>query len=201
MPAPLTQEDLERYGNVLAEIKYRIDLADKKLQDVAEIVEFDSAALQLRKSIELIALATLAVNRQSVAQESSTIHRKNWREACKVLRKVNPGFWPTPFQQGSGEEHQRVLNPLDAPFLAEEHAGAAWGFLSNLVHASNPFAPMVIDQDLVSKVSAISTEVKNLLGLHTADLGNREHLVLAALSNDGHFDVVVLNGVSIANSF
>ena len=198
MAAPLTQEDLELYGNVLSEIKYRIDYANRKFADVTDIAEFESGVLQLRKAIELIALATLAVNKQSVSTVSTALHKKDWNEARKILRKVNPNYWPTPFKSHLDEQNRRSLAPIDSPYLSEGDAAGTWGFLSDLLHASNPFAPIEIDQRLVDRARVIATKVQNLLGLHTADLGNREHLVLAQMDvpPDGHVEVIVLNMVT-----
>jgi len=198
MAAPITQHEIELYGNVLSEIRYRIEHAVMKLTQVTEVVEFESAALQLRKSIELVALGTLAANRHLAVQVSTTLHKKDWHEARKLLRNINPSYWPTPFKDGIGQDGRRSLQPYDEPFLSEDEAGGAWGFLSDLLHADNPFARIEITQQRVDKAREISAKLRGLLGLHTAELGNRENVLLAEMDTppDGHVSVIVLNEVS-----
>jgi len=197
--APIGQEEIELYGNVLSEIKFRAEMAEKKLRDVTEIVELESAALQLRKSIELVALGTLAANRQVVHQVSTALHKKDWDDARKILRNINPNYWPTPFTAKIGPDGKRALEAFVGPFLSEKEAPTAYGFLSNLLHANNPFAkPSAIDQKDVDRVRDISLKLRNLLGLHTAELGNREHVVVASMDTprDGRVLVQLWNEVS-----
>jgi hypothetical protein len=197
MAAPLTQDDLDRYGDVLSEIKARIEHAWGLLENVAERFDLESAALQLRKSIELIALATLAVNRQSATAVSSKLHQADWNDARHILGRLNPEYWPVPFEWRSGADSPPSLEPLQEPFLEESVAGAEWGFLSNLLHADNPLSPRTVDQSTVDRTRSIAIRIQNLLALHTADLGGRQHLVLATMDEPGTGDVVarVLNGV------
>lgn len=198
MAAPITQTEIELYGNVLSEIKYRTEHATMKLVQVTEIIEFESAVLQLRKSIELVALGTLAANAQAVWQVSTTLHTKNWKDARRLLRRINPGYWPVPFKDGVDANGKRSLQALRDPFLSEDQVGGAWGFLSDLLHANNPFAPAEIDQKCLDRVREISMKLRNLLGLHTADLGNRKHLLLAEMDAppEGSVFVRVLDEVA-----
>ena len=195
MAAPITQNEIELYGDVLSEIKYRVGRAEAILIQVTEVVEWESAVLQLRKSIELVALGTLVVNRQVAGQVSTTLHKKDWGEARKLLRQINSNYWPTPFKDGTGQDGRRTLRPYDEPFLSEAEAGSAWGFLSDLLHADNPFARSEITQQRVDRVREISVMLRGLLGLHTAELGNRDNVLLAQMDTppDGHVLVIVLN--------
>jgi hypothetical protein len=74
-PAPLSQEDVERYGDVLAQIKGRVEYAVGILDNVSDLFDLESAALQLRKAIELVALATFAVNRQNIEGITTALHK------------------------------------------------------------------------------------------------------------------------------
>lgn len=196
MPAPLTQQDLERYGNLLSEIKARVEHASKILVNVSERFDLESAALQLRKTIELIMMAAMAVNRQNASAVSSTLHKKNWNEARKLLEKLNPNFWPEPFEDRSITKSTRSLVAVTEPYLSKDDAGREWGFLSELLHASNPFGSPSDDHVTVQRLRDIVTRTSRLLGLHTLDLGGREHLILATMSEPRTGDVVaiVLNG-------
>ena len=97
---------------------------------------------------------------------------------------------------GSDDVVKSLVDPV--ALAQEDEAGGAWGFLSEVLHANNPFAPLASDQQRVDRVREIVTKLLNLLGLHTAELGNREHVLLAQMdvAPDGHVEVVVLNEVS-----
>lgn len=127
------------YTATHSEIKYRLDYASKELKVVTEILSFESAVLQVRKSIELVALGTLAANKNLLQEISTTLLTKNWNEARKILRNMNSEYWPIPFKSRESDNRPDSLIPIDAPFLTEDESGAAWGFLSDLLHANNPF--------------------------------------------------------------
>jgi hypothetical protein len=67
-----------------------------------------------------------------------------------------------------------------------------------LLHADNTFARFEITQQRVDGAREISAKLRGLLGLHTAELGNRKNVFLAQLDTppDGHVLVVVLNEIS-----
>lgn len=198
MAAPITQREIELYAEALSEIKYRLDRSRDSLKVVSDLAAFECAVLQLRLSIELVALATLAANAQVVSEVSTTLHTKDWNEARKLLRQNNPGYWPTPFKDNENQYSKRSLEAIGEPYLTEGEAGKAWGYLSELLHANNPFARNEIDQTRVDKVRAIAMKLRNLLGLHTAEIGSRDHVLLAQMDvePDGHVEVVVLNEIS-----
>lgn len=197
MAAPITQAEIEFYSDALSEIKYRMEYATEKLAHVSEIIEFDSAVLQIRKSIELVVLATFAANRQVMTQVSTALHKKSWKDARKLLRENNPGYWPTPFRGAVDPNGKRSLQPLSEPFLTEAEMGGTWGFLSDLLHANNPFSSREIDQQRVDRVHEIAAKLRNLLGLHTVELSNRKHLLIAEMdaAPDGHVFVRVLDEI------
>ena len=197
MPAPLTQEDLERYGDVLAQLKARVEHAVAILENVSVVFDLESAALQLRKAIELVALATLTVNRQNLESITTVLHQKHWDDARKLIRRVNPDYWPVPFEPFPDATGRVALEPIEEPFLTEADAGREYGFLSDLIHAENPFNRRTIDRATVDRVRGIASGLGRLLGLHTVDLGGRENLIIAQLEpgTEGGVHVRVLNQV------
>ncbi len=195
MSTTLTQQDLERYGDVLAEIQARVDYAWSLLEDVSERFDLEAAAMHLRTAIELIAFATLAVNRQSLEEISSVLHKADWSAARKLLKRANPQFWPVPYCERIDANGPRAFVQITEPYLEEANAGAEWGFLSTFVHAENPLSPLVIEAATVERMRAIATRIRNLLSVHTADLGGSQRLVLGEMDppDGGAVLVQVLN--------
>ena len=92
MPAPLTQDDLNAYGGLLTEIKARVEHAVTLLDGVTLRFDLEAVALQLRMAIELVALATLVVNRQNLTEITTELGRHKWNEAMKLVDRVNPHY-------------------------------------------------------------------------------------------------------------
>lgn len=196
-PAPLSQEDVERYGDVLAQIKGRVEHAVGILDNVSDLFDLESAALQLRKAIELVALATFAVNRQHIEGITTALHKKRWDDAQKLIRRVNPDYWPVPFEPKPDASGKVALEPIEESFLTEADAGREFGYLSDLIHAENPFAPRTVDSATIDRVRQTAKRLGLLLGRHTVDLGGREHLIVAQMEEgpDGGVAVHVLDQV------
>lgn len=185
MPAPITQDDLNRYGDLLSEIKARVEHAVTLLDGVTLHFDLEAAALQLRTAIELIFLGTLVVNRQSLTEITTALEGHDWSAAKKLIARVNPNYWPEPFVARVSPESTRMLVPLTGSYLTKENAGPTWGYLSGFLHAANPFARDPVDDAVVSRLNEIVSGLTQLLGLHTVDLGEREHLILAMMDEPG----------------
>ncbi len=195
MPVPLTQDDLNHYGDLLVEIRTRVEHAVTLLDGVTLRFNLEAAALQLRMAIELVALSTLVINRQNLAEIETALGRHKWSDAMRLVERVNPNYWPEPFvPRVDGKMSQ--LDQLAGHYLTKEDAGRAWSRLSELLHATNPFGTDRVDDTVVSRLRAIVSDLTQLLGFHTVDLGGREHLILATMDEPGTGAVFaeVLNG-------
>jgi hypothetical protein len=154
----------KRYETLLLQVKVRHEFANSALAGpTLDWRHVEIAALNLRKVIELVALGGLVSNLAEVRQVSSAFDRQNWNQARKLLRQVNPRFWPVPSRQTPGEGRADFeLVDVTEPYLTEEEAGKAFGVTSELLHATNPFRPepdigvaLISLQDISRKVSAL----------------------------------------------
>src|ERR1700735_4844370 len=94
--------DVNLYADVLQQIKVRLDEADLLLASCptdwsAELV-LERAALHLRKVIELVVLSTLVTNRADLESVREKLHKQNANDARKLIRRVNPHYWPEPIR-------------------------------------------------------------------------------------------------------
>jgi len=114
MPAP-HEDEIQLYGSVLNSIKMRLARVPPLLtfplsngKATIDRHQLEYAALQLRMTIESIALASLVANRRDLEAASIAFHRKDADAAGKVVKKLNPNYWHTRRVLASGANHQRI---------------------------------------------------------------------------------------------
>ena len=190
---PIAEEDRQRYANLLAQIKARGDATGVPLTPPVTVFDLESAALNARKMIELVALGSLVTNRSAAERVSSALQKKDWNEARKILRSVNPQYWPVPTTK-----HQAAPNVFEAgdvtePYLTEEKAGHAWGFLSTLLHAVNPYVAEPDVMESARRVRKILTEITVLISHHEIHLADTNYMAIALINaQPGNFVQVAL---------
>jgi hypothetical protein len=161
-------------------------LAHALLTPPPDILRVEFAALNIRKSIELVVLGALVNNLEEARRVSTAFDQKDWKEARKLISSVNPNFWPVPSVQApdasSGVVH---LVDVDAPYLTESEAGRAWGLASELLHATNPFQP----EPDAAKWAAILLDILNklvtLLNHHQIFFKDDRFMAIASLHTVG----------------
>ena len=96
-----TNELSEKYLGCMREIKYRTDVIQRFLRQewsagyLASTAE--CIALQFRKTLELIALASLVANREEYAKQRANFSTDwNAKMIINTLDNVNPRFTPCP---------------------------------------------------------------------------------------------------------
>src|SRR6516225_9099518 len=96
------KEDVERYGDVIKQIKFRLDAADELLTGLPQTIRkkdqlaIEHAALELRLVLELIVLGSLVTNREAISKVSSVFKIDGASEARKAVEAVNSDYWPQP---------------------------------------------------------------------------------------------------------
>jgi hypothetical protein len=132
------QEDIERYASLLRELRMRTQLAGLTLRSMPRTQpNAECIAVQLRIALELIVLSSLVSNRSDIGAVATALHKKGPRDARALAQRVNPNYWPKPVKpvlDASGR-----LQDVTDGYLTEPEWGPAYGFLSNLLHAANPY--------------------------------------------------------------
>ena len=141
------EELREKYLGCMQEIKYRTAVIDGFLQGewhagfVPSTAE--SVALQFRKTLELIALASLVANREEYAKQRANFASDwNAKRIVEVLERVNPRFYPEPSNsEPLGDEHLADYNlqPV-TDYLTRDDFILLFDQCSDLLHAANPYA-------------------------------------------------------------
>ena len=151
-------------------------------------VEF--VCLQVRKILELIALASMASHKEEFAKQHQKF-AEMWRakRILEDLEKLNPGFYPIPTKQICDEKTGKVLEVqrIAKPYLTKTDFEMVYQECSGLLHAQNPYgAPKQLPQ-IEAAIPGWLEKIKNLLNHHHVQLFNSNHqlwVVMRAESDD-----------------
>lgn len=180
-------DDVERYANLLRGLKARMRLVTETLQSApqnqpnAELI-----AVQLRIVLELVVLGSLITHRNEIGAVVTALHKKNAREARMLARRVNPAYWPKPVEQFPAPSGR--LKDVTEGYLTEAEWGPAYGFLSDLLHAKNPYRNTVrATRDLgqiYQRLADLYGRIVVLTGHHWIYPLNRDHALAADIYTD-----------------
>ena len=135
------------YANCMEEIKKRTLVIDgylkgeppaRYLQTTAECV-----GLQLRKILELIALASMVANQPEYRKHQKNFQREwNGKRILATLEKANPEFYPVPTMQIQDQRTGRVVETktINSGFLTKKDYVRLYDACGSILHARNPFA-------------------------------------------------------------
>jgi hypothetical protein len=197
MTAYITDDDVERYTNLLREMKVRLDQARQVLLGAIPQSRFsaDLAAAELRIVLELLLLGGLITNRIEVAQASSAFHKRDHSGAKKIVERVNAGYWPKPTIQVNDGPGRFKLEDVTHGFLTPSEWGPAYGFLSDQLHATNPYAAMPFSSESLAPVFAgmagIHERLVALLNHHWIQPSNRDYALIGQMETKETGDVQV----------
>ena len=141
------EKQLDQYAWCLHSIKLRIDflgqlLAGKKVGVSTNhlLPDVEVSAVQLRKSLELIAMASITANET----EYKAVHdafKKHWNAKYIVrdIERINPDFYPKPFIQKDDESGRKVDLEPKTDYLTKEKFIDLYEWCGGRLHALNPY--------------------------------------------------------------
>ena len=197
---PTTSADLRtKYANCMEEIKKRTEVVHGFLQREwhAKYLQttVESICLQIRKILELIAVASLVANKAEYEKQRKNFHRDwNVRRILETLDKVNPHFYPSPSQQVISPETGKVeeVKPITSGYLSRADYEELYDACSEILHAENPFSSGQQEiQSFLAKTPAWMEKIRVLLNHHQVQLiDERVQLwVLMQAKSDGKVHV------------
>ncbi len=171
------ESDRIRYAGQLERIKLRIDEADRIRKEIRDERGVVYAAAQLRLALEEIAYASLVGNRSAMEQAERSLLVSGWDKASKSLKAINPDYWPRGISEFPGEDGNpsKWLDVTDG--LSESDVARAWGRLSQILHARNPWH---VSSDFKAESTFISDligKLRKTLSSHLIKLVGGEHLL------------------------
>jgi hypothetical protein len=188
--------DIEKYAAVMKEIKLRTEVINlfasgqRNAQYVPTNVE--TIGLQFRKVFELVAMASLAANREQYSLDYNDF-AKHWEaaELLKNVEKINPNYYPQPVvevpsdQPGIGHN----LKKRDEDYLTKADLITAHGRCGSLMHAANPFGNPIDYSYFQQNFPVWMTKIINLLNNHEVRLPGDPGFYLFHLKEEGHEEV------------
>lgn len=152
METQVESTSIQKYISCMEEIKKRTNVVNgfvrgeinsKYLATTAE-----SAALQIRKILELIALASLVANHEQYSKQRANF-QKDWnaKRIFDTLKKINPKFYPVPTRQIPITEWLYNTPNVESGFLTEEDFIDLYDQCSAMLHSTNPFSKQDSEYD------------------------------------------------------
>lgn len=138
-------KDPNKYRAGLIEIKRRIKVIDHigqgKLHVLYPATSVETAALQFRKVVELIAFSSLIANK-NIYSEIHTKFSKHWNAKLILqdLERIHPDFYPQPIHQMPTDKPgiQSEFVPRNNDYLTKEQLIELYDECGGLLHAENP---------------------------------------------------------------
>ena len=185
LTSPPLPSDIQIYSNCMANVRQRI-VAVKWLVAVVQLrqqeffLDVEMIFLQLRKTLELIAFASLSANRDAYASAYADFERDG--RAKRLLEKlatVNPDFYPMPVTLPDVEEGGvKYLSEVVDGFLSKDEFVQLFDAASEVLRIRSPFStkpPMI---NVGYSVDECVARIQRLLGVHVAHLLNGEKWVV-----------------------
>jgi hypothetical protein len=172
-------EELNRYADCMDEIKKRTEVIFRIIQGGVRtgygLADVETACLQMRKILELIALASLVANKHEYSQQYAKF-AENWRatQILEEIEAINPNFWPVPSKQVIDPETGKVKSvaPVTSCYLTQDEFASIYDQCSEFLHARNPYA-LPLDLSIATTRMALWVErMMNLLNHHQIQLVN-----------------------------
>jgi len=175
------QDALNRYCDCMEELKRRISVIDKFLSRAITTgykqTDVESMCLQMRKVLELIALASLVANKAEYSKQ----HKKfadHWHAAriLQDLEAVNPNFYPVPGEQVLDPQTGEVvrIRPLIDGFLTRNEFSSVYDTCSSILHAENPYGPRADIEDIQRRLPDWRARIICLLNHHQTQLAETD---------------------------
>lgn len=165
------------YVRLLGECFERLDSAADFLHQLESrpyVPLLEAAILQVRKSLELIALAAIAPDKPQyqalrASAEKDPDFTKDYH-AAKIfgaLERINPDFFPKPLlppeKRANGSWH---FGDRKADVLGKKQFGRAYDRLGKHLHAHNPWGPSKQMEQIASDLPRIIARTRALIALH-----------------------------------
>ncbi len=169
--------DIQKYCDLMEEVKRRVSVIDfflsGKGRTLYEAPALESACLQIRKILELIAFGSLVANKEAYTSVYSRVSRV-WHAAdiLRELEQVNPQFYPEPVIEAPSPIPgvARELKPRAPDYLSKADFEETYGRCGVMAHAPNPFG-RGMDFAYYKKTLPIwRSKIMNLLNCHQMHL-------------------------------
>lgn len=180
----MNDKDISRYCDVMEEVKRRTTVVQSFLRgewhSVYRATTIESACLQIRKMLELIAMASLVVNRKEF-QRINVEFAKCWnaRLILQDIERLNPDFYPRPINDVNG----KLVN-IQSGFLTRKKFPKVYEKCGAMLHAENPFGSKCDYGYYEKSIGQWLSEIMRLLNNHIIRLLDDPNLYVVHMKED-----------------
>lgn len=187
-----------QYADCMEEIKKRTTVVDGFLTGKCHAMYVQTTAesigLQIRKILELIALASMVANRPEYQKYRENFRRDwNGKRILETLEKANPNFYPQPTRQVVDRTTGKVesVEEIKSGFLTKEEFVTLYDICGGILHADNPFSPKQDVPRFLDSAQAWMRKIMRLLNHHQIQLidDDQQIWVLMQAESDGKVHV------------
>ena len=173
----MIDQTLEKYANCMEEIKKRTEVIRAFLNGECNALykqtTAESICLQVRKILELIALASLVANKDEYAKSRANF-AKDWhaKRILNSIEEINPNFYPCPTKQILDSSSEKVIKveKIISGFLTRKDFESIYDRCGGLLHAQNPFSQSKNIDSFLKVVPTWMDKILALLNHHHAQL-------------------------------
>ena len=177
------------YCGCMEEIKARVNIIltfnEGKITTGSDVTDVEFICLQFRKVLELIALSSIAPNKEEYSKQREKFH-KDWHanRILKELERINPDFYPCPIKQAAAlTESVKHFEEMGENYLKREEFENIYDHLGGLLHANNPFGQKKDFAHTRKQFGEWTTKIINLLNFHSVKIINLAQVWLVVMSD------------------
>ncbi|MBI4378671.1 MAG: hypothetical protein HY578_06215 [Nitrospinae bacterium] len=181
------------YCICMEDVKSRLSVvktvAGGQLSTGSELFDYEFVSVQIRKSLELVAFASMTANKNLYA-EAHAGFANHWKakDMLNNLKRLHPGFYPQPIRldhvKESGDKH---FEHVEDGYLTQDDFVTLYDLCSEVLHTWNPFTKKERHIDFKRSVAEWVQRIDRLLRLHLMRFVDREEIWVVDMeySEDG----------------
>lgn len=190
--------DTEQYCACMESIKRRLALVLSVTEGrfSAGNEEFDAelVCVQLRKTLELIAFASLSANKEKYSRTHQDF-AKDWnaKRLLKRLEQLHPDFYPKPGELVILPDGGKHVSLIEDGFLTRDEFVTLYEKCSGVIHARNPFHPDPPVINFGYSIQDWAKRIQRLLAFHFIRFVDRKEIWVVQMSHPDDGKVHVFN--------
>lgn len=189
----MKSEEAQMYCDLMLEAKHRTNVLASLLKGDVSLgylpVDVETAYLQFRKILELIAFGSLIANKEKYAEVRKQ-YAKDWnaKRVLNLAENLNPEFYPVPIAQipVEGKSYSTELKKLESGFLTRKDFEVLYDQCGGVLHSENPYGDKYKYDQLWGDIPYWALKIRNLLNCHGVHLvGDKGRFYLIQMGAEG----------------
>lgn len=188
----MDKKDIEKYCDLMEEIKNRMKAVSEFSlfldNTMFNATTVESMALQIRKTLELIAFSSLIANKRAYSKQYENF-TKHWnaKHLLKDLERINPNFYPNPIleQAVNQSDLKSMIHDKKEEYLTKKRFELIYEKCGAILHAENPYGRKIDYSYYRENLPKWYNEIMGLLNSHQIRLLNDKIMYIIHMKEDG----------------